>query len=653
MSVGEVLYRLRTAVQAELERGGFRLAEPDLPNGECGAPWSSSIARQFDVKPYLEAADRVLAGEYSIFRLRRAQIGFPPDWNKDPLTGIEAPLEFGKILDYRKESKVGNIKYLWEINRHLEFVTLAQAWHLTQDRRYADGCKRLLESWFEQCPYPLGVNWASSLELGLRLVNWSFGWHLLGGDDSPLFEDPDNEAFRDRWLQSIYEHLYFIVGHKSRYSSANNHLLGELLGVLVGTCTWPLWPETERWCKHACQEFEREVLLQNTSDGVNREQAVWYHHEVMDMMFIAAFVGRANKQEFSEAFWDRLEAMAEYLASLMDFAGNVASWGDSDDAVMVRFCPHQNHSVYESILASASVVFDRSDFKAKARIFDEKSRWLLGDAAAAAFDSIVDYEGIVQPKRSFPEAGYYILGSNFGTAQEMHVTVDAGPLGYLSIAAHGHADALAMTLSVGGNPVLIDPGTYAYHTEQEWRDYFRGTSAHNTVRVDSQDQSVPGGNFLWTDHARAECLAFECSAGSDRFYGEHDGYLRLKDPTIHRREILFEKTEQIISVIDEIQCRSVHLIEIFWHFSANCDVQMHNRFALVQIEDFEVKLIWPSETLVELVCGQESPPLGWSSNSFDTKVPSRTIVVSKHIASHWIARTTIQIVRRKDGAVRH
>ena len=87
------------------------------------------------------------------------------------------------------------------------------------------------------------------------------------------------------------------------------------------------------------------------------------------------------------------------------------------------------------------------------------------------------------------------------------------PLGYLSIAAHGHADALSFTLSVGGNEILIDPGTFAYHTQKRWREYFRGTSAHNTLRVDGADQSVPGGNFLWTQHSQTRVLSFRYKLG--------------------------------------------------------------------------------------------------------------------------------------------
>ena len=130
------------------------------------------------------------------------------------------------------------MKYVWELNRHPQLVTLAQAWRLTRDARYAEACRALLDSWITQCPCPIGINWTCSLEPALRLLNWSAAWHLLGGEDSPLFAGNDGAAFRARWLTSVWQHCRFVAGYLSRHSSANNHLLGELLGLYAGAATW-------------------------------------------------------------------------------------------------------------------------------------------------------------------------------------------------------------------------------------------------------------------------------------------------------------------------------------------------------------------------------------------------------------------------------
>src|SRR5688572_18325325 len=102
----------------------------------------------------LAAAADIASGRFDVFALKGVALGSPPAWNRDPRTGREAPLTYGKLLDYRDPRLVGDIKYLWEPNRHLHLVTLAQACALTRDTRCFQVLREHLESWFDACPYP-------------------------------------------------------------------------------------------------------------------------------------------------------------------------------------------------------------------------------------------------------------------------------------------------------------------------------------------------------------------------------------------------------------------------------------------------------------------------------------------------------------------
>lgn len=650
MSGWEVGYRVKQRVQASVEQFGLHSAAPPPPARErTGAPWVATLPTTFNVDKYRRAADDILDGRFPVFAMSAAALGFPPQWNRDPKTGRQAPLQFGKTLNYRDERLVGDIKYLWEPSRHAQLVTLAQAWRLTGEDKYAEGCRTLLASWFDQCPYPSGVHWTSSLEHSIRLVNWSFAWHLLGGDDSPIFQDSAGEAFKQRWLTGVYQHCHFIAGHLSRYSSANNHLLGELMGLFVASLTWPLWKRSRRWQNVAQRELEEEMLLQNAEDGVNREQANWYHHEVADMMIVSGLIARANGCDFSTAYWHRLRGMLQYIASIMDAGGHVPNFGDADDAIIARLDPEVG-DVYRSLLATGAVLFDSAELKFKANAgrdsqeIDDRTRWLLGDAAAARFQAI-DMSRVSLPiRKEFPNAGYYILGDRFETNREVRIVADAGPLGYLSIAAHGHADALSFTLSVGGRQILIDPGTYAYHTQRVWRDYFKGTSAHNTVRIDGVDQSVSGGNFLWIKHAQAQLIALERTPLIDRWVGSHDGYGRLKHPVIHRREIQFEKQQSRLQVTDELLGAGSHDVEMFWHFAEQCAVVANDGDVRVSCGDVSIAMTLPEELRCNVHRGVERPePTGWISRSFDIKVPTTTLIAAGRIdgAARLITRFNI------------
>jgi hypothetical protein len=644
MGTREVGYRIKQTIQARAECLGVGLAgHVDPHSADMGAGWVTELPHDFDPTAYRASADAILRGFFDVFALKASPLGFPPRWNRDPKSGIEAPVTFGKLLDYRQESIVGDIKYLWEPNRHLELVTLAQAWHLTGDDSYLIGCRTLLESWFEQCPYPMGPNWTSSLEHAIRLVNWSFAWHLLGADNSGLFLGEEGRAFKARWMRSIYQHCHFIRGHLSRYSSANNHLLGELTGLYVGSTTWPRWRPSARWRAYSHLELEREALRQNFADGVNREQAIWYQHSVADMMLIAGLVARANSNDFSPLYWQRLQSMLEFVASIMDVAGNVTNIGDSDDGVMVRLAPSSTFHVYRSLLVTGAVLFDRPDFKSKTKFFDDKSRWLLGDRATRQFELLSVGADVQTASRAFGEGGYVVLGDSLDTPDEVRIVADAGPLGYLSIAAHGHADALSFTLSAGGREILIDPGTYSYHTNVRWREYFRGTSAHNTVRVDGENQSVSGGNFLWVRHGNGKLLKFDAAAQQDRLLGAHDGYHYLKDPVATYRQLIFDRRTRTLTVTDTLKCARKHSVEQFWHFGAECALTMEPNEAIARIEDVTVYLKWPAGFSAALVRGLEYLPAGWRSRAYDRREPCSTLIIKGRISGNWEGVSTIRV----------
>jgi hypothetical protein len=644
MAPGEIPHRVLRALEMQAERWGFvgsaAIPPPDV--ARASRPWIRTPA-QVNAAPYLQAADRVVAGRLDVFALQDVELGSPPRWNRDPKTGVEAPLSFGKLLNYRNPGLVGDIKYLWEPNRHLHLVTLAQAYALSRDARYFDVIRQHLESWFASCPYRMGPNWSSALEAAIRLINWSVAWQLLGGASSPLFQDAESARFSRRWLDSVHQHAQFVRGHFSLYSSAGNHLIGEAAGLFIAAVTWPYWPQARGWAEEAKAILEREALLQNAPDGVNREQAISYQQFVLDLLLLPLLAGRANGRKFSAAFEARIEAMIEYLASVMDTGGNVPMFGDSDDGLVVRFVPSDGHNQYRSLLATGAILFRRGDFKAKAGGLDDKARWLCGEGADAAFDLLDGTRAQLPVRRAFTHSGYYILGCGFETEDEIRLVADAGPLGYQTTAAHGHADALAFTLSVGGKEFLIDPGTYAYHTQGPWRRYFRGTAAHNTVRVDGLDQSHSGGNFMWLRKANVRCTLWRPSDERDVFEGWHDGYMRILDPVVHRRRITLDKAARRVVIEDILKMAGEHSIELFFHCSERCQVDaVRGGYSLSQAgTTLHLTLPQAKGASADIHYGSEAPILGWVSRRFDDKQPAPTIAWRAALSGEVVLRTEI------------
>ncbi len=204
---------------------------------------------------------------------------------------------------------------------------------------------------------------------------------------------------------------------------------------------------------------------------------------------------------------------------------------------------------------------------------------------------------------------------------------DAGPLGYLSLAAHGHADALSFCLAVDGDWWLVDPGTYAYHSEPRWRDYFRGTSAHNALVVDGLSQSEMGGAFLWTRHAGASIQSSGMDSALQFVEGMHNGY--LSQGVIHRRRIEFSPQEKCVVIQDILEGEGLHHLAIYFHFAPeiavgrceNGQAWLATRSRASQYLRLEVDGAWCWET----VCGDEVLPLGWYSPKLEKKVPAVTL----------------------------
>jgi hypothetical protein len=632
MRPAELPLRLARSIAAHLEPLTPRHGRVPRADREGSPERWVHVPEGLNAAPYLAAAERIAAGTLEVFGVSCGGDS-PPRWNRDPKTGVEAPLIFGKRLDYRDRRRVGEIRYLWELNRHLHLVTLAQGYALSREAKYLRVLKQHVESWIDACPYGLGANWCSALEVAIRLINWSIAWQLAGGADATLFAGSEGERFRHRWLDAIYQHARFVRGYFSRHSSANNHLIGEAAGLYIAGLTWPCWPELRRWRVVGRRILEREALLQNSADGVNLEQAVCYQQFVLDFLLLSLLAGESAGEPFPAHYRQRIAAMLAFIASIMDAGGKVPMIGDADDGAVTRLAPAAGCCPYRSLLASGAVLLEDSALRHKARELDDKTRWLFGSRAEEVWERLRARPGVLPRRRAFAGGGYYVLGCDFESRSELRVVADAGPLGYGTLAAHGHADALSFTLSIGGLPFLIDPGTYLYHGGGRWRAYFRGTSAHNTVAVDGLDQSQQGGDFLWLRKARAGCLGLEISDALETLAGWHDGYLRLADPVLHRRRLTLDKRARSLTIEDRLEMSGEHDVEIFFHCAPECAVAPAASGYAIRRGPWTLFVHLPHPAGAgRLHRGDTQPLCGWSSRHYDQREPSPTIVWRARLA---------------------
>jgi hypothetical protein len=634
MSAREVVWRASSLLGDAVLWSRLALALPPRPpRGVAAAPpfrvTDVSVGEWADPKTdehrawrdrLLRRAARAAAPRLDFLGLEDRDLGDPIDWNRDHSTGTRSPLRFAPLVDYRDHDAVGDAKLVWEPSRHHHLVVLGRAYRATGDLRHASAVVAQLDSWIAQCPFARGMNWRSPLEIAIRLINWVWVLDLIR--ESGLV----GRAFSERLERSVYLHLWEVVRRYSRGSSANNHRIGEAAGVFIASSYFPRLDAGGRWRQGARRILIEEIVAQTHGDGGTREQAVGYHVFALQFFLLSALVARACGDDLGRPYWARLERMFDFLDALVEGGRGLPMVGDADDGYVLDLgAPHD----VRELLGIGAVLFRRPDFVALAGGYPEAARWLLGGDSQAEFEALVPARAHVPlVSRALPESGYYLLqGGHRGANDRVSVVFDCGELGFGSIAAHGHADALSFTLRSFGADVLVDPGTYDYFTFPAWRRYFRSTRAHNTLVVDGQDQSVMQGPFLWGARARARCVAWEPAVSGGRVVGEHDGYTRLSDPVVHRRTLTLDAALRTVTVRDDVVAQGDHDIALYFHLTEDAVVSAgpQNCFR-VDVPGGRVTVVMDTAVRVETVRGAEDPIGGWVSRGYHVKVPSVTLI---------------------------
>ncbi|ANH36561.1 Heparinase II/III-like protein [Nocardioides dokdonensis FR1436] len=576
-----------------------------------------------DAAAVTRSADELLAGRWSTLGTERTDLR-DPDWFLDPSSGTRAPQSaLAFRIDHRDESVTGNVKLVWELSRHHHLSVLACAYWLTGEEEYATAVARQLRSWWAANPVLAGVHWISGIELGVRLVSWVWVRRLL--DDWPgvraLFEEDETALRQIRWHQ---EHL---ADFPSRGSSANNHAVAEAAGRLVAACSFPWFAESDRWRVEAGEQLRRHLGTNTFPSGLNREQAGDYHRFVTELALLAAVEARAAGHPADGPDPARLASCVDAAAAVLDCAGAGPRHGDGDEGRGLLLTDPAEDA-WEQLLGLGRAVVGALPWwpRRHGGVVGTLAGGLLGPVAAAP-------ERASRRPDLFPDAGLALLRTPQHERPEIWCRVDGGPHGFGSLAAHAHADALSLEVRHDGVDVLADPGTYCYHGEPQWRHYFRSTAAHNTIEVDGCDQSVPGGPFLWTSHARTYVDRAEVGDLDRQVWSaHHSGYARLDAGLRHSRTVTLERRSGRLQVLDEVTSTRAHPVRSSFHLGPDVDVRLEGPLArlgwpapdgggrvtaLLQLPD---ALEWTAHQ------GESDPPLGWYSAGLGRRCPSTTLV---------------------------
>jgi heparinase II/III-like protein len=506
-------------------------------------------------------------------------------WRRDYVSGKETPPAYFRTIPYLDPARAGDHKPIWELNRHQHLVLLAQACLLTGRGEFLSEIQHQLDSWFQANPFQRGINWASALEVALRSLSWMWVDHLVGGRMQA--------ESRQRLREGLYRHALHLEANLSVYFSPNTHLLGEAVALHALGLMFRGIARAEAWERRGAQVVAGEMERQVRTDGSHFEQSSYYHVYALDMFLSHAVLARP-----SQSYREKLGRMAQYLAALMGPSRSLPFLGDDDGGRFFHpFGPR--HRFGRATLAACGCFLNHPEWIGEQEDLHEYATWWLGPHTGAG-----RARPAVGESRWFADAGVAVM-----RAGAAHCIVDAGSLGPFR-AGHGHADALSIVARAGGQDLLIDPGTFSY-SDAHWRDVFRGTAAHNTVRLNQLDQADPAGSFGWRNLPEVTLREWHTDESADFM----DAECRARGFR-HRRRVFFVKPE-FLFVLDDIEGGQIGA-EQFWHPGGPVEMLTPACFRIAGAGTLVLAL-----TSAELSEGGE---FGWRSPALGSKRPAPLIV---------------------------
>ncbi|MEZ5306510.1 MAG: alginate lyase family protein [Pyrinomonadaceae bacterium] len=521
-------------------------------------------------RQFISSADKIIDGRIDLLGFLNLDFGKPIDWHYEPLSEKTSPIKHWKQFEDLDSRESGDKKIVWELNRHGHFFTLGMAFQLTRDERYAQCFVDHLMGWMEQNQPGMGVNWVSSLEVSFRAISWIWAFHMFRGSEA-FTSDHFFEA-----VKFLYAHGRHIEKYLSTYFSPNTHLTGEALGLFYLGTQLGFLERASHWRKMGREILIGELERQIREDGVYFENSTWYQRYTADFYLQFMILQRFCPEKLGEEDRARLvKLVRRLLESSMHFTrpdGTTPLLGDDDGGRLLPQTTDRSDD-FRGTLAVGAVVFERGDMKWVVGEAKQEVLWLLGPQGLAVYDALRSHRPEERSK-AFEESGIYVMRDGW-TEEDNYLLIDAGDMGGIN-GGHGHADTLAIELSVGGRTMLADSGTYTYHKSKELRNYYRSTAAHNTLTIDEKSSSEFGGVFGWETMARPFVHRWITQERFDLFEGSHDGFRRLESsPADYKRSILFLKNEYWI-LRDFVSSVGEHEYQQNFHFSPCTNPNIEN-----------------------------------------------------------------------------
>ena len=383
-------------------------------------------------------------------------------------------------IGFPPQWKPPGLPLLWQYNLHYhEFL-----WSLEYD-----SAKAVVQDWIAHHPPQRGAVGWSPYPTSLRLMNWLA---LFYGQWREQIQA--DTSFQDELWASVWRQTRWLAKHLETHLGGNHLFENAVALAFVGAC-WD-GPQANAWSQAGWQLLAGELDEQVLPDGMHFERSPMYQCRMLYALSMLANV--ANPTDLA---WvsEKIKAMSQALGYLTHPDGDIALFNDA--ARDIYLAP-------ASVCAFANRVTEQSPTGATPDTLP-KDAWSM----------------------TLPDAGFYVgYAHNNG-----YVVCDAGALGPDYLLGHAHADMLSFELTLGGQRLVVDGGTYDY-VESSMRRYCRSVKAHNTVQVDAGDQAEFWGAFRVGRRGRAKVLDYQTLPDGFRMRAQHNGFAHQPGQPIHCRD---------------------------------------------------------------------------------------------------------------------
>jgi len=530
----------------------------------------------------------------------------PIDWY---FTGNERtrwPNYYYAKINYQPGNPYGDVRINWELNR-LQFLPVMSV----SDQELAES---IIMDWLDKNPYLHGPSYLSSMEVALRWT--SIYWAVC------LFKKPLKKSFINMLAGLAIASGTFIERHLSTHSSAGNHLIVEALGLAWIGKALEKEKIGQKWLVKARRILWEQINRQLNPDGTSQEQSFWYLGFVLDAFFHYLLI--EDRKLIPGDVWCRVEKSIEFINEMVLPNGSFPDYGDRDDGFVFRIETAYNESPFPGLLNMGAILFDRPDWYRNSFYANQRFKfWSSGIPEAGVNRLGCSNQSMFTPKpvmQTYPDGGMTLM--KWGKAK---ILVRHSHLGLEPTYSHGHADALSVLFSWDDVPVFIDLGSGQYNADQNIRNFFRSTIAHNTIEVDRTNQAKILGAFLWNDTYKTRLLYQKEKKPYPVVEARHSGYEKIG--MTHTRKIEWPKMENIriqdtISGSGRRRCRGT------FHLGPCRQITMDCNNSLCFFDEFTLRISFPELFTIKIYKGSETPFMGWRSTIYGDWTPSFSIIFS-------------------------